>query len=64
MKSKLAILNTHPIQYFAPLYKELAKQENIDLTVLYCSKWGVEEYVDPQFKTSFKWDIPLLDGYD
>lgn len=64
MKLKLAILNTHPIQYFAPLYEELAKQENIDLTVLYCSKWGVEEYVDPQFKTSFKWDIPLLDGYN
>lgn len=64
MKIKLAILNTHPIQYFAPLYKELAKEKNIDLTVLYCSKWGLEEYVDPQFKTKFKWDIPLLDGYN
>uniref|UniRef100_A0A7V2ZK50 Glycosyltransferase family 1 protein n=1 Tax=Ignavibacterium album TaxID=591197 RepID=A0A7V2ZK50_9BACT len=64
MKIKLAILNTHPIQYFAPLYKELAKVENIDLTVLYCSKWGVDTYIDPQFKTSFKWDIPLLDGYN
>lgn len=64
MKIKLAILNTHPIQYFAPLYKELAKEENIDLTVLYCSRWGLEEYKDPQFKTTFKWDIPLLDGYN
>ncbi len=64
MKTKLAILNTHPIQYFAPLYKELAKENNIDLTVLYCSRWGVEEYIDPQFKKSIKWDIPLLEGYN
>lgn len=64
MKIKLAILNTHPIQYFAPLYKRLAQEKNIDLTVLYCSRWGVSEYIDPQFKTKFKWDVPLLDGYN
>ena len=64
MKTKLAILNTHPIQYFAPLYERLAKEENIDLTVLYCSRWGVNEYIDPQFNTTVKWDIPLLDGYN
>jgi len=63
-KIKLAILNTHPIQYFAPLYKRLAKEENIDLTVYYCSRWGVNEYIDPQFNTTVKWDIPLLDGYN
>lgn len=63
MKIKLAILNTHPIQYFAPLYKRLAQEENIDLTVLYSSRWGVSEYIDPQFNTKFKWDVPLLDGY-
>ena len=63
MKTKLAILNTHPIQYFAPLYKRLAQEKNIDLTVLYCSRWGVNEYIDPQFNKSIKWDIPLLDGY-
>jgi len=63
-KIKLAILNTHPIQYFAPLYKILAQEDNIDLTVLYCSRWGLDEYNDPQFKTKFKWDIPLLDEYN
>lgn len=64
MKTKLAILNTHPIQYFAPLYKRLAQKENIELTVLYCSHWGVKEYIDPQFNTVVKWDIPLLEGYN
>lgn len=64
MKTKLAILNTHPIQYFAPLYKRLANEHNIELTVLYCSHWGVNEYIDPQFNTVVKWDIPLLEGYN
>lgn len=64
MHYRLAILNTHPIQYFAPLYKRLAQQENIELTVLYCSRWGLDAYIDPQFKTIVKWDIPLLEGYN
>lgn len=60
---KLAVLNSHPIQYFAPLYRRLAKEETIDLTVYYCSRQGVEEYLDPGFGQTVKWDIPLLEGY-
>jgi glycosyltransferase involved in cell wall biosynthesis len=60
---RLAILNTHPIQYFAPLYKRIAQEPEIDLTVYYCSHQGVNEYVDPGFGKSFKWDLPLLEGY-
>jgi glycosyltransferase involved in cell wall biosynthesis len=62
-KIKLVVLNTHPIQYFAPLYKKIADDENIDLMVLYCSRWGLDDYVDQQFSQKFKWDIPLLEGY-
>ncbi|SRR6266542_2771516 len=60
---KLAILNTHPIQYFAPLYRRLAHEPDIDLTVYFCSRQGAEEYFDPGFGTKFKWDRPLVDGY-
>lgn len=65
MKSayRLAVLNTHPIQYFAPLYRRLAQEPDIDLTVYYCSNIGAETYVDPGFGQELKWDIPLLDGY-
>lgn len=59
----LAILNSHPIQYFAPLYRRLAQEPEIDLTVYYCSQQGSVEYVDPGFGERIKWDIPLLEGY-
>ena len=60
---KLAILNTHPIQYFAPLYRRLAKEPGIDLTVYFCSRQGVEQYFDPGFGGTVQWDTPLLEGY-
>ncbi|HEV2827459.1 MAG TPA: glycosyltransferase family 4 protein, partial [Pyrinomonadaceae bacterium] len=60
---KLAVLNTHPIQYFAPLYRRIALEPDIDLTVYYCSRQGSEEYLDEGFGERVKWDIPLLDGY-
>ena len=61
--AKLAILNTHPIQYFAPLYRRLAQEPDIDLTVYFCSSQGAEEYVDAGFGERIKWDRSLLDGY-
>ncbi len=60
---KLAILISHPIQYQAPLYKLLSNEPNIDLTVLFCSDFGLKEYKDKGFGEEIKWDIPLLDGY-
>src|SRR5713101_4171019 len=60
---KLAILNTHPIQYFAPLYRRLAQEPDLDLTVYFCSRQGAEEYLDSGFGERIKWDCSLLDGY-
>ncbi len=66
MKYKLAILISHPIQYYYPLYQELAAHPRIDLTVYYCWKGGVEEggTYEEGFGINIKWDLPLLDGYD
>jgi glycosyltransferase involved in cell wall biosynthesis len=61
---KLAVLNTHPIQYFAPLYRRLSREPDIDLTVYFCSRQGAEEYLDPGFGERIKWDTSLLDGYN
>lgn len=63
MPIRLAIIVSHPIQYFAPWHRELAKISDLDLKVFFCCDWGVNSYVDPQFKTEVKWDIPLLEGY-
>ncbi len=60
---RLAVLHSHPIQYFAPLYRRLAEEPGIDLTVYFCTRQGVTSYDDEGFGTSVKWDIPLLEGY-
>lgn len=62
---KLAIVTSHPIQYNAPLFRLLAKRGKVDIKVFYT--WGQTEQgfvYDPDFKKEFKWDIPLLDGYN
>lgn len=60
---RLAILVTHPIQYFSPLYRYLAQQPDIDLTVFYRSCAGAISTFDPGFNREITWDVPLLDGY-
>lgn len=59
----LIILNSHPIQYFAPLYKEISETTSIDLTIWYCSDESVVGKIDKGFGREVKWNIPLLEGY-
>lgn len=63
MVYKLAVLNSHPIQYFVPLYRRLALEPDVELTVYFCSLQGAEAYVDQGFGSTVKWDVSLLDGY-
>lgn len=60
---RLAALYSHPIQYFAPLFRALSVRPEIDLTVYYCSRYGLDPMFDPGFGRKVQWDIPLLDGY-
>lgn len=64
MTKRFAVVISHPIQYFAPLHREIARRSDVDLRVFFCCDWGVEEYVDPGFGIALKWDTPLLDGYE
>ena len=59
---KIGFLATHPIQYHAPLYRELAKCDGIDLTVYFCHRPTPEEQGDG-FGVAFEWDVDLLSGY-
>jgi glycosyltransferase involved in cell wall biosynthesis len=63
IKKNLVFINSHPIQYFAPLYKAIEKDSSFDLEVWYCSKHGLSGELDKQFGVNVKWDIPLLEGY-
>lgn len=62
-KLRLAIVNSHPIQYFAPLYAYLNSTGQFDVTALYCSDFSLRGGSDPGFKQPITWDIDLLSGY-
>jgi glycosyltransferase involved in cell wall biosynthesis len=62
-KIRLGILVSHPIQYFTPVYRELANAHDIELTVLFRTRVGVDEYHDEGFGRPIRWDTPLLEGY-
>ena len=61
---RLAIYTMHPIQYHVPIFRELSKEENLEVTVLYADTLGLDEEFIPEFNTSIKWDVPLLVGYN
>jgi len=61
---KLAIITTHPIQYYSPWYRYLAQQRGLELRVFYLWDFGVTEKKDEGFGQAIRWDVPLLDGYD
>jgi glycosyltransferase involved in cell wall biosynthesis len=62
-RTRLVVLQTHPIQYYAPIYSELSKRGVLDLHVLYLTDAGAKPYHDVQFGKEIAWDIPLLEGY-
>ena len=60
---KLAVVASHPIQYWAPVYRELALSNRIEIKVFYVAENGATEYYDSEFDNYVKWDRPLIDGY-
>jgi len=60
---RVAFVNTHPIQYFAPLYAYLTRS-GIKVTALYLSDLSIRGGHDKGFGQSIKWDVDLLAGYE
>ena len=60
---RVLFIATHPVQYSAPSFREMAKHPRLDIQVAYCSLRGAEPGVDKDFGVEVKWDVPLLDGY-
>jgi glycosyltransferase involved in cell wall biosynthesis len=58
---RLGFLISHPIQYYAPIFRELAKQ--CDLTVYFAHRQTGEGQADAGFGDAFEWDVDLLAGY-
>ena len=63
-KTRIAFVNTHPIQYFAPLYAYLNRDEALSVTAIYLADYSVRGGIDRKFGRNVKWDIDLLSGYE
>jgi hypothetical protein len=61
--TRIAVLNSHPIQYFAPLYAYLNAAPDLDVTALYLSDFSVRGGRDAGFGRNLRWDLDLLAGY-
>jgi glycosyltransferase involved in cell wall biosynthesis len=57
------VLNSHPIQYFAPLYAYLNAAPDLEVTALYLSNVSIRGGKDVEFGREVKWDLDLLAGY-
>lgn len=64
MSKRLGIFVTHPIQYFAPLWRKLAAQAGLSVRVHFFSDHSIRGGEDAGFKVPVAWDVPLLEGYD
>ncbi|QNJ07667.1 conserved hypothetical protein distantly related to alpha-glycosyltransferases family 4 [Synechococcus sp. Minos11] len=60
---RLAVLITHPIQYFRPVFAELAQQPGLELRVFFGCDHGRRTSLDPDFGVSFAWDVPAHQGF-
>src|SRR6266852_13761 len=58
---RVVIVTPHPIQYQAPLFRELTKR--LDLTVLFMMRQTPKGQAASGFGVEFEWDTPLLQGY-
>ena len=62
---RLAIVTSHPIQYYAPLFRSLAQSGEVLPRVFFT--WSQTEagpVRDAEFGRAISWDIPLLAGYE
>jgi glycosyltransferase involved in cell wall biosynthesis len=58
---RLGILTSHPIQYQAPWFRELASA--VDLEVFFAHRQSAAEQAQTGFGVAFDWDVDLLSGY-
>jgi glycosyltransferase involved in cell wall biosynthesis len=65
MKKRLAIICTHPVQYYVPFFQLLQKRNKIQIKVFYTwEQSSNNQKFDPGFGKVISWNLPLLEGHD
>ncbi len=62
--TRLAVILSHPTQYYSPWFRWLAAHTELQLRVFYLWDFGVTDRRDPKFQRTVKWDVDLLSGYE
>jgi glycosyltransferase involved in cell wall biosynthesis len=60
--ARIGFLVSHPIQYYTPIFRALAKQ--CALTVFFAHRQTAEQQAQAGFGVTFDWDVDLLSGYE
>lgn len=61
MRPRIGFLISHPIQYYTPIFRELAGL--CDLTVFFAHRQTAEEQAREGFGVAFEWNVDLMSGY-
>lgn len=62
MRRRIGFLVSHPIQYYTPLFRELAGR--CDLTVFFAHRQDAAGQGQAGYGVAFDWDVDLLSGYE
>ena len=60
-RPRVGVLATHPVQYYTPWYRALAR--DVELEVFFSHQQTASGQASAGFGVAFDWDIPLLEGY-
>ncbi len=63
-KPRVVHVVSHPIQYFAPLYRAVVERDVVDLEVVFYSDATFTSFHDADFGRDVKWDTDLASGYE
>lgn len=61
---RIGIVIGHPTQFEGPLFQYIAKDNKIDLKVIYYNSERMNNVYDPELKMDLDWGIDLLTGYE
>ena len=61
---RLAVVVSHPIQYYVTLYRALARSPSLDIKVFFASRIGLDETFDREMNVNVAWATDLTAGYD
>jgi glycosyltransferase involved in cell wall biosynthesis len=61
--ARVLAIDTHPIQYKAPLYRRLQSEHGHEVSAFFATDIGTQRYADAEFGVEVAWDVDLLSGY-